>query len=386
MVMVDNLNDYLSEVPDVLRPRFREIAAVFDRFCDERLDHAYRDVCRRLLTCICQPETGIERGKPASWAAGIVYEAGQLNFLTDPSFEPYVKSDDVAKGCGVSVATMHNKGKALRDALDLCRYDLEFCIPDRLLDHPLAWIMELPNGLIVDIRHLPEEARQQLSIAGTVPDTTGPPPVRDWRERILKPRPKTGSGTFYTMKIVLRESDPPVWRRVQVPDCLLADLHEVIQVAMGWENYHLHEFVISKLRFQAPPPEDMPFAFDLGDSISTEEALLSDVIPPRKPRQRKPFEFTYIYDFGDYWEHAIQVEKIENLEEGSLFPVCLYGERACPPEDCGGVWGLAELLYAMKHPNDPEYQERLEWAYGYDPEAFSPKEANATFKRWSLAP
>ncbi|MCA9027416.1 MAG: plasmid pRiA4b ORF-3 family protein [Planctomycetaceae bacterium] len=386
MVMVDDLNEYLCEVPEALQPRFREIAVVVDRFCNQHLDSGYRDVCRRLLTCFCQPATGIERGKPASWAAGIVYEAGQLNFLTDPSSKPYIKSDEIAKGCGVSAATMHNKGTAIRETLDLRRYDLEFCIPNRLQDHPLSWIMELPDGIIVDIQHLPEEAKQQLSVAGKIPDPAEPPPVRDWRERIFKPSAATGSGTFYTLKIVLKYSEPEIWRRVQVPDCLLDELHEVIQVAMGWENYHLHEFVVGKDRYLPAPPDDRPFFWDDDGALLTDEALLSDVIPPRKPRQRKPFEFTYVYDFGDSWEHAILVEKIEELENGSMFPVCLEGERACPPEDCGGIWGLDRLLHALQHPKEPENEDLLDWAYGYKPEEFSPKEANATFKRWSLTP
>ncbi len=382
MVATDNLDEFLTEIPEELQTRFRDIVQITDRVCQERLDGEYREVCRRLLVCYCQPETGIERGKAESWAAGIVYEVGQVNFLTDPSFEPYVKSDEVAKACGVSVATMHNKGKNIRDALRLNRLDPDFCVTSRLEDNPLAWMMELPNGMIADIRHLPDEVRQKLNLAGMLPDEPIQPLVSDWRNRKLGQPPVTGSGLFYTLKITLKESQPPIWRRVRVPNCLLADLHEVIQVAMGWENYHLHEFVIGEERYQPPPPDDMAGMWDIDDSESTEEVALSDLVPaPTK----KHFRMNYVYDFGDGWEHTIVIEKVEQLDDAPLMPICLEGERACPPEDCGGIWGYEELLEAVKDPKHPEHAEMIEWAGKINPEDFDTAKVNAVFKRWQSA-
>ncbi len=379
MVVAENLDEFLTEIPEHLQPRFREIVQITDRVCEERLDGEYREICRRLLACYCQPTTDIERGKAESWAAGIVYEAGQVNFLTDPNFEPYVKSNDLAKACGVSVATMHNKGKSVREALRLNRLDTDFCVPSRLEDNPLAWMMELPNRVIADIRHLPDEVRQKLNLADMLPDEPVQPLVSDWRNRKLGQPPATSSGLFFTMKITLKHSQPPIWRRVRIPDCLLADLHEVIQVAMGWTNCHLHEFIVGEQRFQPTPPGDMAGMWDMDFSTSTEEVALSDLVPtPTKSR----FKMTYVYDFGDYWEHIIVIEKAEQLEDASIVPVCLDGARACPPEDCGSIWGYEKLLAAIKDPTHPEHAELMEWAGSIDPEAFDTAKVNQTFDRW----
>jgi hypothetical protein len=90
----------------------------------------------------------------------------------------------------------------------------------------------------------------------------------------------------------------------------------------------------------------------------------------------------YEYDFGDGWEHGIQLEKIVGPEPGVHYPRCLAGRRACPPEDCGGVWGYAELLEILADPRHPEHAERLEWLGGpIDPEAFDPDEVNNLLKR-----
>ena len=381
MVAVDNLHEFLEEVPESLQPRFRQIVQRVDRFCQERLDDEYREVCRRMLACFCQPETGIERGKAESWAAGIVYEAGQVNFLTDSSFEPCIKSDDIAKGCGVSVATMHNKGKCIREALRLTRLDPEFMVASRLEDSPLAWLMELPNGMIVDLRNLPDEVAEKLRLAGLMPEDADEPFEGDWRERKVGSRPLAESGLLYTLKITLKHTQPPIWRRVQLPDCLLEELHEVIQTAMGWEDCHMHEFVIGQRRYAATPPVDFGFG-GMDDSASTEDTLLSHVIPTVS---KKPFCFQYMYDFGDGWDHTIVVEQIEPLEKVSLKPVCLDGRRACPPEDCGGVWGYAHLLEALADPNHPDHAELSEWHDPINPEEFDPADVNADFKRWRLA-
>lgn len=382
MATAETLEEYLAEVPQEVQGRFREIVAITDRFCERRLNDEYREVCRRLLTCLCQPDSRVQRGKPQSWAAGVVYEVGQVNFLTDPSFEPFVKSEEIAKGCGVSVATMHNKGRDIREAFGLTQLDVDFVVPSRLQDNPLVWMMELPNGMIVDLRNLPAELRNQLDAAGLLPSTAEPPNVGDWRERKLgSPQEPVGKpGVAYQLKITLDSIKPPIWRRVLVPDCTLADLHEVIQVAMGWEEAHMHEFVIGQRRFQTPPP--------FGDGVlmegvePAEQLLLSEVVPD-SPKKR--FQFSYVYDFGDDWEHTITVEKVEQTDEAPVKPVCLAGERGCPPEDCGGPWGYGDLLEALADRKHPDHEDMMEWCGPIDPEAFDLDGVNEVFQRWQTS-
>jgi hypothetical protein len=171
---------------------------------------------------------------------------------------------------------------------------------------------------------------------------------------------------IYQLKITLMGSKPPIWRRVQVPGSIsLYKLHQILQVVMGWEESHLHQFKFGRVYYGEPDP-------DFRDDMKNERrAKLMEVAPNEKDR------FIYEYDFGDSWEHDILVEKILPAEPGTAYPFCLTGKRACPPEDCGGVWGYESLLEAIRDPNHPEHEEMLEWVgEDFAPEAFSLDETN----------
>ena len=194
-----------------------------------------------------------------------------------------------------------------------------------------------------------------------------------------KPSKSTASGKaqaskttqVYQIKITLKGAKPPIWRRVLVPDNLtLNQLHHVIQVAMGWYDSHLHEFVIAGVSYGSPD-------YDFGNEIRDDNKVrINQVIGANTKR------FLYTYDFGDSWEHAIEVEKVLPYQQGSVYPVCLAGKRACPPEDVGGVWGYESFLATISDPSDPEHEEMLEWVGGeFDPDEFDLEEVNAVFAR-----
>ncbi|MBI3971441.1 MAG: plasmid pRiA4b ORF-3 family protein [Chloroflexi bacterium] len=175
--------------------------------------------------------------------------------------------------------------------------------------------------------------------------------------------PKQAS--IWQLKITLIGIRPPIWRRVQVPSTVTLDkLHLVIQAAMGWDNYHLYSFSIGGEEYGEPDPEL--------NLRSAGRARLDRMVGGEKAR------FRYTYDFGDDWEHDILVEKVLPPVSGVRYPICITGRRACPPEDCGGIWGYEELLEILQDPQHEEYEERLEWLGGeFDPEAFDLEEANA---------
>jgi len=164
----------------------------------------------------------------------------------------------------------------------------------------------------------------------------------------------------YQIKVTLRDSQPPIWRRIQVrSDTTLAKLHRILQRVMGWEDTHLHQFVIQDERYGAP------YKNDEGPRKMRDERKhkLGDVVPAEGS------EFRYDYDFGDDWQHVLVVEKTFPPEEGVRYPVCLTGVRACPPEDVGGLPGYENFLEAMRDPRHPEYQEFLDWiGRTFDPE------------------
>ena len=187
------------------------------------------------------------------------------------------------------------------------------------------------------------------------------------KPKVRKTAPKTGE-LIYQFKITLLDIKPAIWRRIQVPDCTLADLHEYIQAAFGWWNYHMHQFDIDGERYGPLAPDDMDFGLEMRDET---EVLLSKLIPKsgRKPR------WIYEYDFGDGWRHEVLFEGFPPSDFKAKYPQCIEGARACPPEDCGGPWGYADYLAAIADPRHERHEELLEWRGPFDPDAFDAKKA-----------
>lgn len=162
----------------------------------------------------------------------------------------------------------------------------------------------------------------------------------------------------HQLKVTLEGVEPAIWRRLVVPsEFTLYDLHCVIQVSMGWENHHLHDFTIKRQRYAVPDADDF------GNPLDETDARLSDVAPQRT-------KMIYQYDFGDSWTHVVVVEKIHADAESSP-PMCIDGARACPPEDSGGPWGYSEKLDALANPDDEDSEELRDWmGEDFDPERF----------------
>ena len=177
--------------------------------------------------------------------------------------------------------------------------------------------------------------------------------------------------SIYQLKVTLNKSKPPIWRRIQVnSDITLYKLHQILQVVMGWFNVHLHQFIIRGKYYGIPDPDDPDF------EIKNEKRVkLNQIV------SRVGDKFIYEYDFGDGWEHIILLEKVLQPEAGVHYPICLKGKRACPPEDCGGIWGYNDLLEAIQDPAHPEHEDMLEWLGGsFDPEEFDLDEVNEKLK------
>ena len=179
----------------------------------------------------------------------------------------------------------------------------------------------------------------------------------------------------YQFKIILMGIKPEVWRRIQIQDCTLDKLHEHIQTAMGWTNSHLHQFEIKGERYGDPALMDD--GFDGFACIDSTKTYLSRVLPGTDKR----FAFRYEYDFGDSWQHKILFEGTPPVDLKAKYPLCMEGERACPPEDCGGVWGYGDFLKAIRNPKHEEHDSMLEWVGGrFDSEYFDAKEATAAMR------
>ena len=174
----------------------------------------------------------------------------------------------------------------------------------------------------------------------------------------------------YQLKIVLDDIEPPIWRRFVVKSNIrLPDLHKVIQTVMGWTNTHLHMFVIGGRCYHGPDEEAMTKFVDY------RKVRLNEVI------NRERAKFHYEYDFGGCWEHTITLERILPKDRKVHYPICVDGERGCPPEDCGGYPGYEHLLEVLGDPEHEEYDELKEWVGDYfRPEEFDVEIVNALLK------
>lgn len=219
--------------------------------------------------------------------------------------------------------------------------------------------------------------------------------AKDAKEKVLR------------VRITLEYSNPPIWREVAVlPDITLGELHRVIQIVMGWDDDHLHQFIQKLKRSTRPSREEQERYYQSGNWNDDFEArihgrkffvpktapdgtpidmegpdedavLLAEVCPNASAK------LIYEYDFGDSWNHEIKVKRAGLPEPGVEYPICLGGERACPPEDCGGIWDYYSILEAVSDPDNEQHENMAYWLdEGFDPDAFDLDKINAKLARW----
>jgi hypothetical protein len=171
----------------------------------------------------------------------------------------------------------------------------------------------------------------------------------------------------YVLKVTLRQVQPAVWRRIRVPgDATLGELHDVLQISLGWNDSHLHAFRVGAKEYGPIDEED-------DRKIIDEETITLDEIA------RKQKKLVYLYDFGDGWEHDVAIEK--TVKDPTALE-CLDGGRAAPPDDCGGPPGFEELLAILANKKDRRHREMREWAGDFDPERFDIAAVNDELFEW----
>jgi hypothetical protein len=161
-----------------------------------------------------------------------------------------------------------------------------------------------------------------------------------------KPQPEP----IATLRIDLIDSDPPIWREIEVPLAMtLKQLHAVIQATMEWEDAHLWEFTLGRER--------------IGSSRAA-RLTLRDLLRPRVTK------LGYLYDMGDCWEHQLTLTKPRAADPALAYPRYLAGKNPAPPEDCGGIPGFYAQLEALADPNHPDHDDAKEWFGDFDPNRF----------------
>lgn len=187
-------------------------------------------------------------------------------------------------------------------------------------------------------------------------------------------RRRDGKNLVFQLDVVLRGTTPPIWRRFEVSETMtLAQLHDILQIVMGWTDSHLHRFVINGKEYGRPDYEERWADDDpLRDERRVRLTNLFQVVPT---------VFLYEYDYGDDWLHVVVVERYWPASANEQYPTCIEGGRACPPEDAGGVYGYEELLAILADPKHEEHEGMRMWAGAdFEPEAFDVESVNRALR------
>lgn len=171
-------------------------------------------------------------------------------------------------------------------------------------------------------------------------------------KKVSKINTKDKKYKSYIIKVTIKNTHPPVWRRLQIPAGItFHELNAIIQLAFNWSGYHLYSFEIGNLLIEIPDDIYDDFDYKVINSKRTKVDKYFDEIE----------KLEYTYDFGDNWIHDIQIENVVESEEKLKNPVCLKAKMASLPEDCGGPWGYEDLLDVINNPKDERYQDMKDW-------------------------
>ncbi|HDX9588880.1 TPA: plasmid pRiA4b ORF-3 family protein [Bacillus pseudomycoides] len=196
------------------------------------------------------------------------------------------------------------------------------------------------------------------------------------KERAVRER-KPVQPAIYQFKITLKGIRPPIWRRFLIDNQVtFEDLHIIIQIVMGWENYHLFSFDTKDALVQILD-DSSEFFPPLREIYDAEDTQIGELITEEKQK------CLYTYDFGDDWEHELVLEKVLPIDEKMVVPTCLKGKRACPPEDCGGVYMYNEIQAALKGEGELD-EETKDWLGEFDPEEFDLEFINGILENFAV--
>ena len=337
---------------------FSKIQKILDTHTDEGPPKTFKIDDARKATVISKQAVFI-----AEWAAKVLVAAEQLEIKNRPLEHFWLAPAQREVLLLVPSVSKTVKGK-------LAKEQSSFTVAE-VASMTMALAEDLPDG----------DARKQVAVLlvakhlmDRLQEVFGPP--KPTENKAKKPKAKTASLSLYQFKITLKAIEPPIWRRIQVKDCTLDKLHEHIQTAMGWTNSHLHRFEIGGVLYGDPELLLEGFEDD-PDIVNSLDTRLSKIISSDSKR----FSFEYEYDFGDDWEHEILFEGCLRAEKSVRYPLCLEGDRACPPEDVGGSYGYQEYLEALADPKHERHDEFKEWRGRFNPEKFNAATATKSMQR-----
>lgn len=356
-------------VPKAMVDKFNSIVELTDEFAQQHLNQEYGQLIRQATAALCRKRPSpLQKGQAKTWAAGITHAIGMVNFLFDSSRTPHVSASELYQWFGVAASTGQGKSKLVRDTLKMRQFDPDWCLPSRIDDNPLIWMLSV-NGLIVDIRRAPLGAQVEAFRKGLIPYIPGHKEdseaiAADWPLDVIaspsQSAPPSGRGAnsesaahappstdaalqaVYVLDVILIDGpvtdnfirkNPQVIRTIEIRgDQTLADLHQAIFTAFDREEEHLYEF-----QFKGQGPND-PNAdrYGLASAYqgSLDASLAGDVAQTQIGTLALAVDesFGYWFDFGDDWWHQVQVMAIETPRPRVKYPRITQRVGASPPQ------------------------------------------------------
>ncbi len=327
-----------EKVPPAMQEKFDQITALTDNFAQEHLDHEYAQLIRFATAALCRKRPSpLNSGKPVTWACGITHAIGMVNFLFDPAQTPHISAGDIYKIFGVSGGTGQGKSKLVRDALKISQWDPDWCLPSKIGDNPMVWMIEV-NGFIMDVRMAPRQLQAAAFAKGIIPYI----PADQAAPASPTPANPTDANALYTLDVCIVDGpvtekfiqkNPLISRTIAIKgDQTLADLHGIIFKAFDREEEHMYEFQVGGAGPHDPAAKryGLPMAF----GRDPDDAPVGDVnhTPIAALGLSLDEAFGYWFDFGDDWWHQINVMAIDATAPKGKYPKITARVGASPPQ------------------------------------------------------
>ncbi|WP_204139437.1 DUF6398 domain-containing protein [Halomicronema sp. CCY15110] len=330
-----------EKVPKAMQAKFDSITAMTDEFAAQHLHDEYATLIRQATAALCRKRPSpLKSGRDRSWACGLSHAIGMVNFLFDSSQTPHISASDLYAWFGVGSSTGQGKSKQVRDMLDMGQLDPDWCLPSKLGDNPLAWMISV-NGMILDARSAPPEVQEQLAAAGIIPyapsTTEAAAPALPKSQKPKSVIQRSGDA-LYILEVDLVEGpvtesfakkNPRIMRIVLIKgEQSLQDLHQILFEAFDREEEHMYDFQVGGAgpddpdcqRYGLAAVSSLDYAGDVAQTTLNDLNLEKGEI------------FGYTFDFGDNWWHVIEVREVRKKAPKGDYPQITSRTGNSPPQ------------------------------------------------------
>lgn len=332
-----------EQVPKLMQEKFDRITTITNDFAKQHLNDEYAQMIRLATAALCRKRPSpLTTGKDQTWACGITHAVGMVNFLFDSALTPHIGANDLYKWFGVAASTGQGKSKIVRDLLDMSQLDADWCLPSRLADNPMVWMI-MVDGLILDARTLPLAVQKVAHAKGLIPYLPGSDRLEQAAHQQVVPTPvatvvHSNPSALYTLDVWIiggpitekfMKKNPEISRTIEIKGTsTLEDLHEIFFTAFNRKEAHMYEFQVGGNGPGDPNARrySMKYAEDDEQAGAVETTTIADL------GLAVDESFGYLFDFGDDWWHQIRVVSIADDAPKKKYPCVVNKVGASPPQ------------------------------------------------------